>query len=634
MPQTQSSWQRRFRRLFFFVGTASTFYLLSSYLLDRLKENRLRAIKEKRHKDLLKNHFTSLISSISFTLYALLPTLQPQVFEAYPVEKTSQAIQGSASTSASSTMAGSTSSIEISEPLNSLHLYGQGSQELEPPKEVVDNQSPQFSPSVPLVPAVDESWASEFQKKDSAGAEAETESGIMVGGSVEIPETDDGLSSTVSQSISLPATDTTSGSPSPSSDMSSSAQLGPSPPMLRDPTPSPPVVTKSKKELWKELKIQSIARTITTAYLLPMLYLLTSSQLSILARNTYLNDLASENSHAKGTSDPRRAQSHDNEDQYDEDDDYQTPRRNASEATLTGLSVERALKKNNKKATGWFSSFSVESMGLTEFVENHTSFLPNPIDYLPGTITSYLPSFLSSRQGDVRKNQAQRIGEVQVAEMARQRRIEEEEAERLFLSYSWWLLNEGWKGVAERVDEAVGKVFGLMLLKKELSLHDWEKAIKEIRAQVEMDEAAESGPKLFDFTPFLLPLNPPTSLRAPFPYNASDHSSHLVSLFDETLTHLCSADGRYLLEKGIATLTRSLVNSLREECYALEATSQSQSGFELEGRKKRLAECLPVVSRWGKNIWENVPDSGVEEMLAVPEFEGFAAIIFGDWAGK
>lgn len=191
-----------------------------------------------------------------------------------------------------------------------------------------------------------------------------------------------------------------------------------------------------------------------------MLYLLTSSQLSILARNTYLNDLASENSHAKGTSDPRRAQSHDNEDQYDEDDDYQTPRRNASEATLTGLSVERALKKNNKKTTGWFSSFSVESMGLTEFVENHTSFLPNPIDYLPGTITSYLPSFLSSRQGDVRKNQAQRIGEVQVAEMARQRRIEEEEAERLFLSYSWWLLNEGWKGVAERIDEAVGKVFG------------------------------------------------------------------------------------------------------------------------------------------------------------------------------
>ncbi|XAO23460.1 hypothetical protein I312_102238 [Cryptococcus bacillisporus CA1280] len=634
MPQTQSPWQRRFRRLFFFVGTASTFYLLSSYFLDRLKENRLRAVKEKRHKDLLKNHFTSLISSISFTLYALLPTLQPQVFEAYPVEKTSQAIQGTATTATSSARTDSASSIETCEPLNSLHLYEQGPQESKPPKEAVDNRSPQFGPSVPLVPTVDESWASEFQRKDSEGTTAETESGIIVGGSVGVPETDDGLSSIVSQSISLPASDTSSAFPSPPSEMSSSAQLGPSPPMLRDPTPSPPVSTKSKKELWKELKIQSVARTITTAYLLPMLYLLTSSQLSILARNTYLNDLASENSRAKGISDLRGGQSHDNEDEYDEDDDYQTPRRNASEATLTGLSAERPSKKDSKKTTGWFSSFTIESMGLTEFVENHTSFLANPVDYLPGTMASYLPSFLSSHRGDGQKNQAQRIGEVQAAEMARQRRIEEEEAERLFLSYSWWLLNEGWKGVAERVDQAVGKVFGSMLLKKELSLQDWEKAIREVRAQVEMDEATESGPKLFDFTPFLLPLNPQTSLRAPFPHNPSDHSSHLVSLFDETLSHLRSADGRYLLEKGITTLTKSLCNSLREECYAAETNSESQSGFELEGRKKRLAECLPVVSRWGKNIWESVPDSEVEEMLAVPEFEGFAAIIFGDWAGK
>lgn len=37
-----------------------------------------------------------------------------------------------------------------------------------------------------------------------------------------------------------------------------------------------------------------------------------------------------------------------------------------------------------------------------------------------------------------------------------------------------------------------------MLLKKELSLQDWEKAIREVRAQVEMDEATESGPKLFE----------------------------------------------------------------------------------------------------------------------------------------
>ena len=41
----------------------------------------------------IKAHFTSLISTISFTLYALLPTLEPQLFAAYPVESTSQALQ-------------------------------------------------------------------------------------------------------------------------------------------------------------------------------------------------------------------------------------------------------------------------------------------------------------------------------------------------------------------------------------------------------------------------------------------------------------------------------------------------------------------------------------------------------------
>lgn len=116
------------------------------------------------------------------------------MFETYPVEKTSQAIQGTATTATSSARTDSTSSIETSEPLNSLHLYEQGPQESEPPKEAVDNRSPQFGPSVPLVPTVDESWASEFQRKDSEGMTTEMESGIIVGGSVGVPETDDGVS--------------------------------------------------------------------------------------------------------------------------------------------------------------------------------------------------------------------------------------------------------------------------------------------------------------------------------------------------------------------------------------------------------------------------------------------------------
>lgn len=34
------------------------------------------------------------------------------------------------------------------------------------------------------------------------------------------------------------------------------------------------------------------------------------------------------------------------------------------------------------------------------------------------------------------------------------------EDERRYLTFSWWLLNEGWKGVAERVKSAVEEVVG------------------------------------------------------------------------------------------------------------------------------------------------------------------------------
>ena len=34
------------------------------------------------------------------------------------------------------------------------------------------------------------------------------------------------------------------------------------------------------------------------------------------------------------------------------------------------------------------------------------------------------------------------------------------ETERMYLTFSWWLLHEGWKQVAERVQDAVEEVIG------------------------------------------------------------------------------------------------------------------------------------------------------------------------------
>lgn len=89
----------------------------------------------------------------------------------------------------------------------------------------------------------------------------------------------------------------------------------------------------------------------------------------------------------------------------------------------------------------------------------------------------------------------------------------------------------------------------------------------------------------------------------------------------QTRTHITSADGRYLLNKGVEAMVKRLLESLQVNLYDLDET-------------KRLVDCLPEVNRWGKGVWEGIPDGGVEALLALKEFEGFAALVFGDWAPR
>lgn len=93
-------------------------------------------------------------------------------------------------------------------------------------------------------------------------------------------------------------------------------------------------------------------------------------------------------------------------------------------------------------------------MGLSDFVENHTPGLLNPSRYLPTAISSYLP--FGRAPTAVRKQddpEALRMRKEQIA-------AEKSEDEKAYLTYSWWILHEGWKGLGARVASAVEEVFG------------------------------------------------------------------------------------------------------------------------------------------------------------------------------
>ncbi|WVW80321.1 hypothetical protein I302_102300 [Kwoniella bestiolae CBS 10118] len=595
-PRADNPWQKRIRRLFFFVGTASTAWFVSSYILERMKETRLKAIKERKQRDLMKNHFTSLISTISFTLYALLPTVQPQLFEEYNIEDLSQALQDISAPAQGETpseLSESTGSLDKSQDQGNSLLLSETNTDYHNHQEVGPRAEDNAAVAESSPEVSSESWASEFQSQsqrresnpnseNESGAETEAESEGMLGSSIGQIDTEDAMSSVVSQSISLPPTDTSS--PSPPSDLSRSEQLHPSPPR------SNRYQGKSKKDLWKELKLQSLTRTLTTIYLLPMLYLLTASQLSILARSKYMKDVESS---------------------LDETSNSSTPSVPRGEEEDEGTTIPRVTQQKTKK--GWFSlsSYSIESMGLSEYVEQSRS-----------SLSSYLPTFLSG-SGSVQPTTIRESDEI----LALRRQEQEEvraEAERLFLSYSWWFLNRGWKSVGRRVEESVEKIFGSMPLKRELTIEDWELKLKEVRAEIEMELSVESTIELYDFTPHILPptsSSTDTDTETPYPKSPSDHSTYLQELIDQSLEQISSPDGRYLIEKGISTLLGSLLSDLKTQLYG-----QTQG--------VRLVNCLPEINKWGKGVWEGVPDSGIEALLNVPEYESFSALVFGDWAPR
>ena len=99
-------------------------------------------------------------------------------------------------------------------------------------------------------------------------------------------------------------------------------------------------------------------------------------------------------------------------------------------------------------------------MGLSEFVEAHTrSMIPNPRNLLPEAINKYVPSiptfglFSSGSSSPTAKGEGASGMREQVTE------VDKAEDERMYLAYSWWILNYGWKSISARVQNAVEGTF-------------------------------------------------------------------------------------------------------------------------------------------------------------------------------
>ena len=139
----------------------------------------------------MRSHFSSLQNTINFTLYALLPTLQPQISAAYPVEATSQALQSRSTTGESSE-----ASFQPT-PESSVVLSGETPRSPRsdhgPPvaaQETAQNLAvTQGAEEGAAGSNVGQSWASEFSRRENEGVHLDAPSidgsSLLPGGSVD-----------------------------------------------------------------------------------------------------------------------------------------------------------------------------------------------------------------------------------------------------------------------------------------------------------------------------------------------------------------------------------------------------------------------------------------------------------------
>ncbi|KAI0657624.1 Peroxin-3 [Cubamyces menziesii] len=253
-----------------YVGGA---YFIGRYVSARLEDVRNTILQERAARDNLRRRFDQNQQDISFTVMALLPTLGAHILQDMDVEGVTQELQS----------------------------YSKAS------KERLETQAPS-APSE--TSSVDHSRAQDTDIRSDNGSVSVISSNDDVTTDLSASSTSwvsSMQSSQVSQASLEPAgnNNTTSTSPKSSegadlsdsilttSSMSSSVVPGPTnssaSPNAHLESLSP--TTRSKAELWREVKMLTFTRTLTVIYSITLLSLFTHIQLSILGRTKYIQSL-------------------------------------------------------------------------------------------------------------------------------------------------------------------------------------------------------------------------------------------------------------------------------------------------------------------------------------------------------
>ncbi|KAK2024876.1 peroxin-3 [Colletotrichum zoysiae] len=220
------------------------------------------------------------------------------------------------------------------------------------------------------------------------------------------------------------------------------------------------------------------------------------------------------------------------------------------------------------------------------------------------------------------------------------------ETNRRYLTFSWWLLNEGWKELGQRVEAAVRQVFGQLSPRDLLSFEQFSELTLAVRKIVE--GATPEERRAAKWLPYLLPprdredyvlresgileesivvLSESTTSQSPSSSPAVrrllDETSDLIESpsFTHVLTLILDAGFSLLVDKNLASAAFGKPDLAQSE----PRTSQIVL----------LPKILSVLTRQAHVIGNGMPNEYLQEMEQVRDLEGFAAVVYSsNWENE
>ncbi|KAF9344266.1 peroxin [Mortierella sp. NVP85] len=217
------------------------------------------------------------------------------------------------------------------------------------------------------------------------------------------------------------------------------------------------------------------------------------------------------------------------------------------------------------------------------------------------------------------------------------------QTEKKYLTFSYWLLHEGWRRWNDRVREVVESVVGGISLKKTFKAKEFSDLLGEIRAQLEYREV-DGKREAVSMREYILP-DDTADEREVLRAGGVDEFDLVIdpvlrNLLDETRDFIDSADFATVMSSTIATTFARFNLALQPTFnpFLLSPPKSTDSGIEEIAdeddidRAVPLITILPVVGRQVHLILNGVPNEYVESLSMVKDLQAFSAIVYSSFS--